>query len=119
MGSISICRGGAVCRYLQTSAKSAIWLAAALMLGACQTEDTGVRAARMEAQDDTACKARQDYQQCRSNIMVYRREALREEAQRRIQARQFGEGLQDVGRALQGTQNVNVTVSCKDGPGTC
>lgn len=122
MGSVSILRWhgrGAGKSDRRIFFKCGAGLAAAIMLAGCQTEDAGVRAARMEAQDDAACKTRQDYQLCRNNLMVYRRQAMLEDEQQRARVKQFGQALQETGRAMQGTQNVNVTVSCTYGPGTC
>lgn len=116
MGLVSVSSLGdrSDCKFVPL--RCGMWLAVALMLAGCQTEDAGVRAARMEAQDDAACKTRQDYQQCRNNLMAYRKQATLEDEQQRAR---ISKALRDAGRALQGTQNVDVTISCADGPGTC
>jgi hypothetical protein len=54
--------------------RSALMLFGALALAGCQTEDAGVRAAKMEMQDDAACKGRPDYTQCRKNLFAYRQQ---------------------------------------------
>ena len=49
-----------------------------LLLTGCVTEDAGVTAARMEAQDDASClklsvgKSADAYRQCRQNLIGYR-----------------------------------------------
>ncbi|PDT86693.1 hypothetical protein CO669_28785 [Bradyrhizobium sp. Y36] len=51
---------------------------AVICSGCVGNEDSGVRAARMEQQDDASCrqlsagKGAQAYQQCRENLMSYR-----------------------------------------------
>ncbi len=92
----------------------------ALILAGCNTaEDTGAVAARMEAQDDAACKGRQDYTQCRRNLMAYRQQAIieRQEKQARLDA--AADSLAAAARAMQSinppTQDVNVRVSCTYG----
>lgn len=78
-----------------------------LTLAGCM-EDTGVQAARMEAQDDAACRkiladrpavGPNDYQQCRQNLVAYRQ---RIEAQQAAAVSGMGTAMQNAGAALQG-----------------
>lgn len=105
----------------------ALGLVLALMLAGCVTqEDAGVRAAKMEAQDDASCrqlsagKGADAYTQCRRNLIGYRQQAVVEEEQKRARV---SEALEGMSRSLQSInnppQNVNVTVSCAYGPGRC
>jgi hypothetical protein len=82
-----------------------------LLLTACVTEDPGVAAARMEAQDDASClklsagKSADAYQQCRQNLIGYRQQA-RAQAQADSAARaqalaNFGEALSATGDAMR------------------
>jgi hypothetical protein len=99
-------------------------LAAGLVLlsGCVGSEDSGIRAAKMEAQDDASCrqlsagKGADAYTQCRRNLIYYRQQANAEEQQR--QAR-IAEGLEGMSRSLQSInpppQNVNVNVTCTFG----
>jgi hypothetical protein len=84
-----------------------------LLTGCVGSEDTGAVAARMEHQDDAACRGRQDYQQCRQNLMGYRRQALAEDQARQAKVNAAADGLAAAGRAMQAidppTTNVNVT----------
>jgi hypothetical protein len=79
----------------------------ALTLVGCQHEDAGVRAAKMEQQDDATCqqqatgKGADAYQQCRKNLMFYRQQVAAEEEQRRARVQAAGESLQQAGAALQ------------------
>ena len=97
-----------------------VWvLIGALALAGCQTQDTGAVAARMEMQDDAACKGRPDYQQCRKNLFAYRQQAVIEEQQRQARVNAVADGLAAAGRAMQSIdntpQNVNVNVTCNFG----
>jgi hypothetical protein len=90
-------------------------ICALLALTGCNTrEDTGVVAARMEAQDDAACKGRQDYNQCRSNLMGYRQQALAEQRQRQARSDAAADSLIAAGQAMQSIGNppTNVNVTC-------
>lgn len=92
-----------------------------LLIGGCQTaQDAGEMAAKMEAQDDAACKGRQDYQQCRRNLMMHRQQAVVQEQARRDEV---ADALLAASRSMQSLgnqpQNVNVTVTCAYGPGRC
>jgi hypothetical protein len=91
----------------------------ALTLAGCQTQDTGAVAAKMEMQDDAACKGRPDYQQCRRNLFAYRQQAVVEENQRQARVNAAADGLAAAGRALQSIdnppQNVNVNLTCNFG----
>jgi hypothetical protein len=90
--------------------------------GCVASEDAGVRAAKMEAQDDTSCrqlttgKSADAYTQCRRNLIYYRQQANAEEQQR--QAR-IAEGLEGMSRSLKSInpspQEVNVNVTCTFG----
>ena len=81
-----------------------------LLLTACVTEDPGVAAARMEAQDDAACvklsagKSADAYQQCRQNLIGYRQQAQAqaeaENARRRQALATFGAALSATGAAM-------------------
>jgi len=97
-----------------------------LLLAGCMTqEDAGVRAAKMEAQDDASCrqlsegKGADAYTQCRKNLLYYRQQAQIEEQQRQARADAAAAHLAAAGRALQSIdnqpQNVNVTVTCTFG----
>lgn len=91
-----------------------------LALAGCQTTaDTGKAAARMEMQDDAACRGHAHYAQCRSNLIGYRQLALAEEQQRQAESARQGAALARMGAALQSinppTQHVDVTVSCSFG----
>lgn len=95
-------------------------LLSVLLLAGCQTtEDTGVAAARMERQDDMACKGRPDYQQCRRNLMAYRQQAVVEEQQRQARSDAQDAALMAAAQSLQSIgrppQEVNVTVTCSFG----
>jgi hypothetical protein len=92
----------------------------ALALAGCQTEDTGVRAAKMEMQDDAACKGRPDYTQCWKNLFAYRQQAVIEENQRQARMDRVADGLAEAGRSLQNINPpppppVNVNVTCTFG----
>lgn len=103
-------------------------IALALMLAGCMAqEDAGVRAAKMEAQDDASCrqlstgKGADAYTQCRKNLLYYRQQANLEEQQKRARV---SEALEGMSRSMQSInanqpQNVNVTVTCMYGPGRC
>ena len=94
-----------------------------LLLTSCVTEDAGVAAARMEAQDDASCrslvagKGADTYQQCRQNLIGYRQQAAADQAAR-TQARalalqQFGEAMQATGDAMRSaspSRNNNDTI---------
>jgi hypothetical protein len=73
----------------------------------CVSEDSGVVAARMEAQDDASCrqlatgKGEAGYAQCRQNLMAYRQQAQIERAQSEERAERIGRALQNAGAALQ------------------
>ena len=70
-----------------------------------------MRAAKMEMQDDATCKGRPDYNQCRSNLIMYRQQALAEEQQNAAKAAALADGLAAAGRAMQAInrpQDVNV-----------
>ncbi len=89
-----------------------------LALVGCQArEDIGAQAARMEMQDDATCKGRQDYQQCRKNLMAYRQQVAVEEGQRQARLNAAADGLIAAGRAMQSIepQTVNVNVTCSFG----
>ena len=79
-----------------------------LLLTGCVTEDAGVTAARMEAQDDASCrslvagKGADTYQQCRQNLIGYRQQAQADSAARARALYQFGEAMQDAGAAMHG-----------------
>ena len=97
--------------------RAIVLLAGLVVLSGCQgSEDTGARAARMEMQDDAACKGRPDYQQCRKNLFAYRQQALVEEQQRQARINAAAEGLAAAGRAMQSIDNppqqVNMNVTC-------
>jgi len=90
----------------------------ALALAGCQTEDAGVRAAKMEMQDDAACKGRPDYSQCRKNLFAYRQQAMLEDEQRRARMHQVGESLRAASQAMRDASPpppVNVNVTCTFG----
>ena len=78
-----------------------------VVLAGCAREDSGAAAARMEMQDDAACrqitagKGETSYTQCRRNIFAYRQQAQVEEAQQHERLRDFGDSLQQAGAALQ------------------
>ena len=80
-------------------------------------------AAKMEAQDDAACRGRQDYAQCRRNLTAYRQQALAEKQQDQARAQAVADGVAAAGRAMQSIdqppQTVNVNVTCAWGPGRC
>jgi hypothetical protein len=97
--------------------RAVLVLFGALALGGCQTEDAGVRAAKMEMQDDAACKGRPDYQQCRKNLFAYRQQVVIEDEQRRARVAAVADGLAAAGRAMQSIDNppVNVNVTCTFG----
>ncbi|QHO73084.1 hypothetical protein ACH79_10970 [Bradyrhizobium sp. CCBAU 051011] len=75
--------------------------------GCMEREDAGVRAAKMEAQDDASCrglsagKGADAYQQCRRNLLYYRQQAQVEEAQRQARSDAAADGLIAAGRSLQ------------------
>jgi hypothetical protein len=95
-----------------------VLLAVMIILTGCQgSEDTGARAARMEMQDDAACKGRPDYQQCRKNLFAYRQQALIEDQQQQARVQAAADGLAAAGRAMQSIDNppVNVNVTCTFG----
>lgn len=101
-----------------------VFMAAGLMAlcGCVSSEDAGIRAAKMEAQDDASCrqlsagKGADAYTQCRKNLLYYRQQASIEEQQR--QAR-IAEGLEGMSRSLKSinpsSQDVNVNVTCTFG----
>jgi hypothetical protein len=76
-----------------------------LLLTACVTEDPGVAAARMEAQDDASCqklsagKSAVAYQQCRQNLIGYRQQA---QAQAQADSAARSQALANFGDALSG-----------------
>jgi hypothetical protein len=88
-----------------------VLLSLLLVLTSCVTEDAGVAAARMEAQDDASCqrlsagKGAGAYQQCRQNLIGYRQQA-QAQAQADSAARSqalatFGDALSGVGAAMR------------------
>ena len=87
------------------------------LAGCMQTQDPGVQAARMEAQDHATCQGRSDYQQCRQNLMGYRQQALAEEGMKQQRRRDVGAAFQAAGAAMQANEprTVNVNVSCSYG----
>lgn len=98
----------------------------ALMLAGCMAqEDAGVRAAKMEAQDDASCKqlstgkGADAYTQCRKNLLYYRQQAMVEEQQRQARNDAAADSLAAAGRAMQSIgnppQSVNVNVTCTFG----
>jgi hypothetical protein len=92
-----------------------IMLIATLALAGCVgSEDTGAVAVRMEQQDDATCKGRKDYQQCRQNLLGYRRQALAEDQARQAKVNAAADGLAAAGRAMQSIdpQTTNVNVTC-------
>jgi hypothetical protein len=99
----------------------------ALTLAGCVTqEDAGVRAAKMEAQDDASCrqlsagKGADAYTLCRKNLLYYRQQAVVEEDQKRARVSEALEGMSRSMRSIDNPpQNVNVTVTCAYGPGRC
>jgi len=95
----------------------------ALTLAGCVTqEDAGVRAAKMEAQDDASCRqlsagrGADAYTQCRRNLIGYRQQAVAEDEQKRARV---SEALEGMSRSLQSInpppQEVNVNVTCRFG----
>lgn len=102
-------------------------LAAGLMLlcGCVAREDAGVRAAKMEAQDDASCrqlvtgKGADAYMQCRKNLLYYRQQAAIQDQQAAERSRRVSEGLMEMSRSLQSInpppQEVNVNVTCTFG----
>jgi hypothetical protein len=90
-----------------------ILLSALLLAGCVGSEDTGAVAARMEKQDDAACMGRQDYRQCRANLIGYRQQVAQQaQADRaaRIQAlANFGEALSATGDAMRTNRVVDDT----------
>jgi hypothetical protein len=82
-----------------------------LLLAGCVTEDVGVTAARMEAQDDASCqnlsvgKGEAAYRQCRQNLMGYRQQAQAQaqadNAARRQALANFGDALSAAGGAMR------------------
>ncbi|MET4390860.1 hypothetical protein ABIB73_006646 [Bradyrhizobium sp. F1.4.3] len=98
----------------------------ALMLVGCVTqEDAGVRAAKMEAQDDASCrqlstgKGADAYTQCRKNLLYYRQQAVVEEQQAQAKRERVSDALMAASRSLQSInpppQEVNVNVTCTFG----
>jgi hypothetical protein len=93
-----------------------------VLTGCVGSEDSGVRAARMEQQDDASCrqlsvgKGAQAYQQCRQNLFSYRQQALIEDQQRQAKLQAAADGLAAAGRAMQSIDNppqqVNMNVTC-------
>jgi hypothetical protein len=75
--------------------------------GCMEREDAGVRAAKMEAQDDASCrqlssgKGADAYQQCRRNLVYYRQQAQLEDAQQEARVQAAAEGLRAAGQSLQ------------------
>jgi len=102
-------------------------LAAMLMTlcGCVTNEDAGVRAAKMEAQDDASCrqlstgKGAEAYTQCRKNLLYYRQQAAIQDQQAAERSRRVSEGLMEMSRSLQSInpppQEVNVNVTCTFG----
>lgn len=101
-------------------------LAGLIMLCGCvANEDAGVRAAKMEAQDDASCrqlsagKGTEAYTQCRKNLLYYRQQAAVEDQQKAERSRRVSEGLMEMSRSLQSInpppQEVNVNVTCAFG----
>lgn len=78
-----------------------------LLLTGCVTEDAGVVAARMEAQDDASCrnlsagKSADTYQQCRQNLIGYRQQAQADGAARAEALANFGQALSAAGDAMR------------------
>jgi len=98
--------------------RSALILFGALALAGCQTEDAGVRAAKMEMQDDAACKGRPDYTQCRKNLFSYRQQVSIEDQQRRQRLIAAANGFQAAAQSMQSISPpppVNVNVTCTFG----
>lgn len=101
-----------------------VWtIVLALMLAGCVTqEDAGVRAAKMEAQDDASCrqlsagKGADAYTQCRRNLIGYRQQAVAEDEQKRARVSEALEGMSRSMRSIDNPpQNVNVNVTCTFG----
>ncbi|MET4312847.1 hypothetical protein [Bradyrhizobium sp. RT4b] len=101
-------------------------LAGLMMLCGCvANEDAGVRAAKMEAQDDASCrqlsagKGADAYMQCRKNLLYYRQQAALQDQQAAERSRRVSEGLMEMSRSLQSInpppQEVNVNVTCTFG----
>lgn len=101
-------------------------LVLAFMLAGCVTqEDAGVRAAKMEAQDDASCrqmsqgKGAEAYQECRKHLLNYRQQAMLEDQQAQERRERIGDALIAASRAAQSIdnppQNVNVNVTCTFG----
>ncbi|MGY4500405.1 hypothetical protein ACVWYH_004336 [Bradyrhizobium sp. GM24.11] len=96
-----------------------------VLSGCVSTEDAGVRAAKMEAQDDISCrqlsagKGADAYTQCRKNLLYYRQQAAVEDQQKAERSRRVSEGLMEMSRSLQSInpppQEVNVNVTCTFG----
>jgi hypothetical protein len=92
----------------------------ALMVAGCQHEDAGVRAAKMEAQDDATCQQRSAgkgadaYQECRKNLMYYRQQAQIEDAQQQARVQAAAASFQRAGAALQSINQppTSVNVNC-------
>lgn len=76
-----------------------VCLGASLALAGCSQSD---RIARMESQDDAACRAQssQDYQACRAARMEYRRLAAQQQQRQAESLDAFGQSLQSAGAAL-------------------
>lgn len=78
------------------------------MLSGCARESVAERAAKMEMDDDASCqrlsasKGAQAYNQCRANLLVYRREVAEEDAAHQRRAQAIGDGLKGAGAALCG-----------------
>jgi hypothetical protein len=89
-----------------------------LLLAGCVTEDAGVAAARMEAQDDASCqklssgKGAGAYQQCRQNLIGYRQQAQADNAARAQALANFGDALSSAGAALHSRSTPDDTTHC-------
>ena len=93
-----------------------------LLLTGCVTEDAGVVAARMEAQDDASCrnllagKGADTYQQCRQNLIGYRQQVQADRAARARALANFGHALSAAGDAMRAASpsqnNNNDTTHC-------
>jgi hypothetical protein len=95
-----------------------------LLLAGCVTEDAGVAAARMEAQDDASCrslsvgKGESAYQQCRQNLIGYRQQAQSDNAARAQALANFGQALSNAGDAMRSNRVVDDTPIVAPAPQT-
>lgn len=97
--------------------KPLILVALVLSLAGCVArDDAGVRAAKLEAQDDATCKGRADYATCRQSLLAYRQQIAMDD---RARAAAAEASLQRAAASLRAidppTQNVNVTLTCAYG----